>query len=97
MEREDTMAHRAKDYLAVISNGIAGSFARGADREKAIKDVARIYRNDFRDFYKFKKGVKVVINVVDVTGHDDIWWNESGFFVGDQKLDRTIERVEHVY
>ena len=79
------MAHRAKDYLAVISNGIAGSFARGADREKAIKDVARIYRNDFKHLLQIQEGREGRDQRGRCYWPDDIWCNESGFFVGDQK------------
>jgi hypothetical protein len=46
---------------------------------------------------KLKKGDKITVNVVDVTDHDEVWWDSNSFYVGENKLDRTIEKVEHVY
>jgi len=87
------MADKAKDYLCVISNGMSGSYYRGPDKQKAIASVVKIYKRDFRDYFKCTKGTPVIVNVVDVTGHDNVWWNDSGFHVGKEKLDRPIEKV----
>ena len=91
------MQRMGEDFLAVISNGISGSYARNKDKAKAMSDVARIYKRDFREYIKFPKGKEIVINVVDVTGHDEVWWDDHGFHVGKKPLGRVIEKVKHVY
>ena len=86
------------DYLAVIwlSSG-AGSYCRSHNYDEAVKGVTRLFRSDFRGIIKIKKGYKVSINVVDVQGHDEVWWDETGFYDGKEQLNRPIQKVSHVY
>jgi hypothetical protein len=92
-----------QDYLAVINVGSAGSWARDAVKEKAIKSVVRTFKQDFCKLYKLPKGTKITINVIDVTGHDKVYWDDSGFYTrepdepGKNRIDRKIERVVHTY
>ena len=96
------MPQAGTDYLAIIMvGGCAGSFARDPDKAKAIAAVARIFKRDFRNYYKLPKGQTITINVIDVTGYDEIAWDESGFYIGSvegaKRIDRPIERVVHTF
>lgn len=91
-----------RDYIAVIAVGVAGAWARDEDKDQVVKRVARIFRHDFRQFYKLTKGAEITINVIDVTGYTSVCWDESGFYVGTdietgKRIDRKIERVVHTY
>lgn len=91
------MAEAPRDYLAVIDIGGAGSWYRGPDREKAIKNAISTFRRDFKNYFKLEKGKPVKVNVLDVTGNDKVWWDCLGFH-GDNKdapmklevIDRTL-------
>jgi hypothetical protein len=92
------MAKPPSDYLAVISiAGGAGSWARDPDREKAIKRVIGIFKSDFKSIIKIAKGTKIKIDLLDVTGHNDVWWDSRGYWIGEQPLHCPIERLEHTY
>lgn len=98
------MANKANDYLAVISVSGCGSWARFPDKAKAIEQVARRFRLDYRGVFKVKKGTKVTISVVDVTGHNTVWWDANYFYDGDHpdkdephRLNRPVENVQHTY
>jgi hypothetical protein len=85
-----------QDFIAVIMGpGASGSWARDADKDNAVRRVAKIFRSDFKSFGVTRK-TPLTVNVVDVTGHDEVWWNESGFHVGDTKLDRPVEVIKVV-
>jgi len=85
-----------KDYLAVINVSGAGSWARGPDKEKAIRSVVRLFRRDFKNYFVLKKGTKVNIDVLDVTGHDKIRWDDFGYWNADinKKFVGPVEQVE---
>ena len=90
---------KGTDYLAVIMLGVGGVWARDKTREKAIKNAARIFRTDAGHLYETKRGTKVTVNVIDVTGLNTVSWDNGGFYEGDietgKRLDRKIERVVH--
>lgn len=93
------MADEAKDYLAVINVMGTGSWARGPDKEKAVKDVIRIFKRDFKTYFVLKKGTKLHIDLLDVTGHDNVTWDETGYWSNDKggkPFEPTIERIVHV-
>lgn len=84
-----------KDYLAVITVSGAGSWARGSDKEKTIKSVIRLFRHDFKTYFKLEKGKTVTIDLLDVTGHDKVWWDDRCFYTKDDKpFDGPVERVQ---
>jgi hypothetical protein len=98
------MANTAKDYLAVISNGGVGSWARFPDKAKAIAEVARRFKSDYCGVFKLPKGTKVTIDVVEVTGHNTVWWDANYFYDGDvedksepHRLNRPVEKIQHTY
>lgn len=89
------MAEQAKDYLAVISMGGAGSWARDTDKEKAIKSVMRLFRQDFCNYYKLEKGKTINIDLLDVTGHDKVWWDDTGFYTNSKTpFAGPVERIQ---
>lgn len=82
------------DYLAVILVlGGAGSWAREKTKDKAVASAARICRSDFKAV-GIKKSTPLTVNVIDVTGFDDVWWDETGFYQEKTKIDRPIEVVK---
>lgn len=88
------------DFLAVIMFGGAGSWARFPTKDKAVREVVRLYRLDFGKVFKLPKHGKITVNVVEVTGHDTISWDNSGFYIDadmEVRLDRPVERVEYAY
>ena len=88
------MADKAKDYLAVITVMGTGSWARGPDKEKAIKSVVRRFKSDFKNYFKLPRGKEIHIDVLDVTGHETVYWDDRCFWTKDDKpFAGPIERV----
>jgi hypothetical protein len=88
----------ARDFLAIVTNGVSGSWARGADKTDTVKRAAMLYRDDHSHLFKIKKGATTTVNVVDVTGHKRVEWNDLGVFVADGiKVDFPVERVPFTY
>jgi hypothetical protein len=73
-----TTTTKEKDYL-VIAYIMAGScFGRASDKTRAI-EICRQEANGFvRSFGGFKKGTTLTVNVFDVTGHDQVTWDDFG-------------------
>jgi hypothetical protein len=90
-----TITAEKKDYLAVIDVSGVGSWARGPDKAKTIKDVVRIFKQDFKSHFVLKKGTTLHIDVLDVTGHDKIRWDCRGFWNDDvnKPFASPVERV----
>lgn len=85
----------ASDYLAVISVSGIGSWARFPDKEKAISSVIRLFKQDFKSCFKMEKGKQINIDVLDVTGHDTVWWDDRCFYTKDDKpFDGPVERIQ---
>lgn len=94
------MSDTKRDYLAVITTAYGGgSYARGPDRVDTIKRAAKLYKQDWKHLLKIGKTVKV--NVIDVTGHDEVSWDDRGFYIADEetivRLDTPVEVVEYIY
>ena len=91
------MADTAKDFLAVIDVMGVGSWARGPDREKAIKDVVRLFKRDFKTYFKLPKGKVVAINVVAITGtgNGNVHWDACGFHTEDKETIIAVETVKY--
>lgn len=85
------MTNEKKDYLAVILIGAGSSYARGPDREDCIARVKKMVVQDWSSLFEVA-GKEATVNVVDVTGHEKVWWDHSGFHTNadpakDAKLD----------
>jgi hypothetical protein len=92
---ESTMADTAKDYLAVIDVMGVGSWARDPDKEKAIKNVVRLFKQDFKTYFKLPKGKVINIDVLDVTGHGTVTWDSAGFYTKDETpFVGPVERIK---
>ncbi len=89
------MAEQAKDYLAVITVNGVGSWVRDHDKETAIKRVVRLFKQDFKNYFKLEKGKTINIDVLDVTSHDTVWWDDRCFYTkGDKPFDGPVERIQ---
>jgi len=90
------MADKAKDYLAVINVMGVGSWFRGPDREKAIKNVVRTFKRDFKNYFKLERGKPVTINVVEITGTGSgkVSWDDFGFHTHDKETLIAVETVQ---
>lgn len=80
-----------RDYFACISIGGGGSWARGPDPEKAIKDCARIAVDDWSSLFDLA-GKEAHIDLFDVTGHDRVTVDCAAVY-GDNP-DAKITKVE---
>lgn len=86
------------DYLAVITVNGVGSWARDPDKAKAIKNVVRRFRADFKSYFKLPKGTEINIDVLDVSGHDQVWWDDRCFYTKDDKpFTGPVEVVKHTF
>jgi hypothetical protein len=84
------------DYLAVIMVGVGSCWGRSPDRSAAIKNAIRAYKQDAGSIFKISKGDEIIVNVVDVAPHNEVWWDSRGIWVGEERLDRKIEQVRHI-
>jgi len=86
-----------KSWLAVITVNGSGSWARHDNKAQAVKNVCRQFKADFGRYYDLKeKPVRVVI--VDHTDHEQIWWDETGFYAEGSKERLPIAQIiEHAY
>jgi len=94
------MQHTAQtDYLAVISTGCGiGSWARDKDKATAISNVTRRFYYDWRTMIEGGlDGKEIVVEVIDVNGHDTVSWDSQGFYGNGGKIERPIEQVKHAY
>lgn len=90
----NTVSKGARDFLAIILVGAGSSFARGPDKADCIARVKKIAKSDWSTLFDLA-GKKATINVVDVTGHDEVWWDSRGVHVkGDPEPSLPVEQVE---
>lgn len=84
------MNTQEKKYLAIINTGWGGgSWARDVNKSTAIERCAKITKSDWGHMLKIPETVKGM--VYDVSGHDDIMWDDFGFHVkksGDEKYEK---------
>ena len=93
------MAHKAnrgdeRDYLAVLTVNGVGSWGRDKDKDKAVKTAVRIFKLDFKSVFKLTPGKKLKVDVLDVTGHDTVTWDATGFYTKSEKLLPRPEVIE---
>lgn len=89
----NTSSKGARDYLAVILVGAGSSWARGPDKADCIARVKKSVVDDWSSLFELR-GKEATVNVVDVTGHDEVWWDHQGFHVeGNYNPELPIEQV----
>ena len=82
------------DFLAIIMVGAGSSYARGPDRQDCIERVKRAAVSDWQTLFDLA-GKEATVNVVEVTGHDSVWWDSVGVHVeGQPDLALPIEQVK---
>jgi hypothetical protein len=65
------------DYLAIAIIGAGSSYARDPNKEAAIARCKKIVEQDWASMFDLhNKPCK--INVYDVTGYDDLFWDDRG-------------------
>jgi hypothetical protein len=90
----ETASKAVADFLAIIMVGAGSSYARGPDREDCIERVKRTVVSDWQTLFDLG-GKEATVNVVDVTGHDEVWWDSRGVHVeGQPELALPIEQVK---
>jgi hypothetical protein len=83
-----------KDYIAIILVGAGSSFARGPDKQDCIDRVRKIVVSDWSSLFDLG-GKEATVNVVDVTGHESIYWDARGVHVeGKEDIALPIEQVK---
>jgi hypothetical protein len=89
----NTDSKGARDYIAIILVGAGSSYARGPDKADCIERVKRIAVSDWQTLFKLD-GEEATVNVVDVTGHDEVWWDTVGVHVkGQPDIKLDVERI----
>jgi hypothetical protein len=68
------------DYIAIVRILGGSSFARGADRGETIKRATRLAKSDWTKLAKFKRGDEIAVQVANLTGCDDVWWDGSNIY-----------------
>lgn len=83
-----------RDFLAIIMVGAGSSYARGPDREDCIRRVKHFAVSDWKTLFDLK-GKEATVNVVEVTGHESVWWDSRGVHVeGKPDVALPIEQVK---
>lgn len=83
-----------RDFIAIIMVGAGSSYARGPDRDDCIDRVKRMVVADWSSLFDLA-GKEAIVNVVDVTGHERVWWDHRGVHVeGDPEPTLPIEQVK---
>jgi hypothetical protein len=83
------------EWLAVINIAGygAGSWARGPGHDDQIKRACRFFKQNFKHLFKLPRGTMVKVVMLDVTGRDNIRWDDSGFFDEDRKEPMNITEI----
>lgn len=91
---------KEKDFLAIINVGYGGgSWGRNKDKAAAIVRCAQIVKSDWKHLFKIPKTVKGM--VYDVSGYNDVRWDDFGFYTvidgKAQKIELKGEEFEHTH
>ena len=66
-----------KDIIAILLVGAGSSFGRAPTEEQAIEKCAKTAVADWSSMFDLA-GKEATINLFDVTGHDNIFWDMNG-------------------
>lgn len=90
----ETASKAERDFIAIILIGAGSSWARGPDRDDCIERVKRSAVSDWETIFDLA-GKEATVNVVDATGHDEVWWDSTGVHVkGDPEPSLPVEQVK---
>lgn len=79
----NTASQSGRDYLCIIMVGAGGSsYARGPDKADCIERVKRTAVSDWQTLFDLG-GKEATVNVIDVTGHDKVYWDDFGIHADD--------------
>lgn len=81
-----------KDYLAIILVGPGGSSHGRADTEDEAVSLAITALYGWSDLYQID-GAEVTVNLYDVTGNDQLWWDSEGVHA-DREAEYPITALE---
>lgn len=80
-----------KDYLAIILIGGGSSYGRADSEDEAVsRAITALY--DWSHLYQID-GAEVTVNLYDVTGNDQLWWDDCGVHA-DREADFPITTLE---
>jgi hypothetical protein len=82
------------NYIAIVRILGGSTFARGADRGETIKRAARLAKSDWGKIAKLKRGDLIAVQVADLTGCDDVWWDGFTIYRGSSREQIPAERIE---
>jgi len=78
-----------RDRIAIIFIGCGSTFVRGTDAPEGLAaKCVRQARRDWKGVMHFPRR-QYKVNVWDVTGHDDVYWDDTGLF--DEKTNDRID------
>lgn len=84
------------DYIAIIRVLGGSSFARGADRAATIKRAAKLAKSDWGKIAKLQRGDEIAVQVADLAGCDDVWWDGFSIYRGSSREQIPADRIEWV-
>lgn len=79
------------DYLAIITLPYGNCWGRNPDKEKAIKDAIRQLKG-WGSYLKVAD-IDINIDVMDVHGHKEVYWDNFGFMADGKKFTPVMELV----
>lgn len=77
-----------REYIAVVFVMGGSTFYRGHNREEVLTKVWKQAKRDWKDLVCFGKRRQRKTNIWDITGHDDVWWDDQGMYDG-----RTNQKI----
>lgn len=85
------------DYLAIIPIGGGSSWGRSSDKEEAIANAIRSFK-DWDCYFKVAN-IEVTVNVVDVTGYGECHWGSypDGYLHGTNEATGEREAIKRPF
>lgn len=82
-----------KDFLVVALIGAGSSYARGPDLEDCVSRVAKIFASDWGSMFDIA-GKEVTVACYEVTGHDNLYWDNRGVFTTVEGEETQVDLME---
>ena len=68
------------DFLAILTAMGGGSYCRASTPEAAAVGVIDVFKRDWKGVAEIKPDAELTIPVFDVTGRDNVSWDDHGFY-----------------
>lgn len=82
-----------KDFIAIIFFATGSSYARGPDLDDCVNRVAKIFASDWGSMFDVA-GKEVTVGCYEVTGHDNLYWDNRGVFTTVENEETEVPLLE---